>query len=178
MATFSVLRFSTVAGAAAALRATQALRDAGRFRPRDLTILSWEPGMPVPEFRAVRDPEPHAPMGAAFWNLLYSHLFHVPLAAASAGLPGGGTFVSLAEFGIRDDFLQTLLDRLTPGTSALFALTDDTTVDRVILLLEHLEFTVASTTLSTRQVEALREGFRAGPMANGEPDDPLPGPPA
>ena len=178
MATLSVLRFSTVAGASAALSATQGMRHGERFSPRDLAILSWEPGRAVPDFQALRDPVPRAPMAAAFWNLLYSHLFHVPLAAASAGLPGRDALCSLAGLGIRDDFLQTLLHRLTPGTSALFVLTDDATVDRILLLLEDLDFTVASTNLSTLQVEALQKGFGAGPMADGECNDPLPGPPA
>jgi len=178
MATLSVLRFSTTGGAAAALESLQALNTAGQFAPRDLALLSWDHGRRLPDFRSVRSPPPQAPMGAGFWNLFAIHLFQLPLAVASAGLPAGSTRCSLAGLGIRDDFLRTVRDRVTSGTSALFVLTDDATVDPIIKLLQHLAFTVVSTSLSTRQVEALHFGFGAGPRADGEPDDPLPGPPA
>lgn len=178
MATLSLLRFSTAGGAATALEALQALNAAGRFEARELALASWQPGRRVPDFRPVHLPQSKASMGSDFWNLLAIHLFQLPLAVASAGLPPGSAHCSLADLGIRDDFLRTVRDRVTPGTSALLAMTDDATVDPIIHLLQHLAFTVVSTSLSTRQVEALRFGFGAGPVEDGERDDPLPGPPA
>jgi len=177
MATLSVLRFSTTCGAAIALEALRALTAAGQFASRGLALVSWEPGSRVPDLRSIPSPQPMAPMGAGFWSLLSIHLFQLPLAAATAGLPPGSTHCSLADLGIRDDFLRTVRDRVTPGTSALFVLTDDATVDPIIRLLQHLAFTVVSTSLSTRQVEALHFSFGAGPLADGDRDDPLPGPP-
>lgn len=176
MATLSVLRFSTTGGAAVALEVLLALHDSGQFRPRDVAMVSWKPCNRVPVLRPARALRPRAPMGPRFWNLLSSHLFCLPAAATAAGLPAGGTRCSLANFGIRDDFLRTIQDRLTPGTSALFVLTDDANVDRIILLLKDLAFTVASTSLSTRQLEGLRLGFGARPVADMNSNDPLPQP--
>jgi len=102
-------------------------------------------------------------MAPAFWNLLWSHLFYLPAVVASAGLPPRGAFCSLADLGIRDDFQRTIQERLVPGTSAMFALTDDANVDRIILLLDRLAFTAVSTNLSLRQMEALRLGSGSTP---------------
>ena len=178
MATLSVLRFSSVGGASAALEDLRALHADGRVDPREMAVLSWEAGERLPDFRPVPSPPTRAPMGAGFWNLLSIHLFHLPLVAVSAGLSAHSASCCLADLGIRDGFIRTVQDRVTAGSSALFLLTDDATVDRIIHLLEHLAFTVVSTSLSTRQVEAWQFGFGAGPVADGERDDPLPGPPA
>ena len=177
MATLSVLRFSTIGGAATALGSLRALTATGKFASRGLALVSWEPASRVPSLRPIRLPQTMVPMGGGFWSLLSIHLFQLPLAVATAGLPSGSSHCSLADLGIRDDFLRTVRDRVTPGTSALFVLTDDATVDPIIRLLQHLAFTVVSTSLSTRQVEALHFGFGAGPLADGERDDPLAGPP-
>ena len=162
MATLSILRFSTAGGAAAALDEVRVLSAAGRLAARDLAMMSWKPGQRVPETRCVGMPLPNAPMGPSFWNLLFGHLFFLPAAAAAAGATLQSARWSLAGLGIRDDFLQTARKRLTPGTSALFVLTDDVNVDPVITLLGDLPFTVTSTNLSTRQLESLQMAFRAG----------------
>ncbi|HET6593169.1 MAG TPA: DUF1269 domain-containing protein [Xanthomonadales bacterium] len=159
MATLSILRFSTAGGVAAALDEVRVLSAAGRLAARDLAMMSWEPGQRVPETRCVAMPLPNLPMGPSFWNLLFGHLFFLPAAAAAAGAALQSMRWSLAGLGIRDDFLLTARERLTPGTSALFVLTDDANVDPVIMLLGDLPFTVTSTNLSTRQLESLQMAF-------------------
>lgn len=178
MATLSVLRFSTAGGAAAALEVLLALHEAGRFRPGDLAMVSWKPRTRVPALRPVRTIRPRTPMGPGFWNLVSSHLFCLPAAAAAAGLPAGGTYCSLADLGIRDDFMRTIQARIKRGTSALFVLTDDANVDRVIQLLEDLDFTVASTNLSQLQFEGLRLGFGARMVVDRKSHDSPPRLPA
>jgi len=159
MATLSILRFSTVGGAQAALGDLRILCDDAGLAARDLALVSWSPGRSVPDIQAVSMPRPSGRMGGAFWNLLFSHVFFLPVAVAEAGLRHCQRQWSLADLGIRDDFLSTAQERLTCGTSALFVLTDDATVDPVVRLLGELPFTVMSTNLSTRQLEALRLGF-------------------
>jgi len=66
---------------------------------------------------------------------------------------------ALTDVGIDDDFIKWLEDQLTPGTSALFVLTSDATLDRV-----HDEFhgqhaELISTNLSHEQEAHLREVF-------------------
>jgi uncharacterized membrane protein len=78
----------------------------------------------------------------------------------------------MASLGIHDDFLQTARDCLGPGSSALFLVTDDATVDPVIRSLANLSFTVMSTNLSRRQLDALRTAFRTGPLDGTDEQQP------
>jgi uncharacterized membrane protein len=160
MATLSAIRFSTAGGADAALADVRARADTGQLAWSDLAIMSWPPGSRRPALLSCSLTGRDGRLGEKFWNLLFSHLFYLPLATAEAGVPYSATCSSLAGLGIRDDFLQTARARLGPGTSALFLLTGHATVDPVVLLLQRLEFTVMSTNLTLRQVQALREVFQ------------------
>jgi uncharacterized membrane protein len=72
----------------------------------------------------------------------------------------GGLTGSLADVGIDDDFIRQVRERVTPGTSALFALTSGATApDRVIDDLKHYDFEIISTNLPQEQENQLREAF-------------------
>jgi len=163
MATLSTLIFSTVGGAGAAQAEFRILGGKGSLALRDAATMVWHPGERLPALQHAGELQPREPVGMGFWNLLFTHLFVLPVAAAEAGVPAPSPTSSLAGLGIRDDFLQAGQRRLKPGTSAIFLLTDDANVDPVIHLLPGLPFTVTSTNLSTRQLEALRAAFRPGP---------------
>jgi len=167
MATLSLLIFSTVEGAGAAQGEFRVVGGKGSLALRDAATMVWHPGERLPTLQHAGELQPREPMGMGFWNLLFTHLFVLPVAAAEAGVPAPTPTSSLAGLGIRDDFLQAGLRRLKPGMSALILLTDDANVDPVIRLLASLPFTVTSTNLSTRQLEALCAAFRPCP-----PEDP------
>lgn len=65
----------------------------------------------------------------------------------------------MADIGIDDDFIKEVRDKLTPGTSALFALTSDATMDRVHEAFHGQSAELVSTNLSHEQEAALREVF-------------------
>jgi uncharacterized membrane protein len=50
-------------------------------------------------------------------------------------------------------------EKVTPGTSALFALTSGATEDRVIEELKQFDFEIISTNLPAEQEQKLREAF-------------------
>jgi len=127
----------------------------GLLRVRDAAAVAWLPGQHRPDFRRVNGLEPWAPMGDTFWHLLFGHVFLLPIAAAEAGIAMHAAACSLSQLGFLDDFVDSARRRVTPGTSALFLLTDDATVDRLLALLEPLDFTVTSTHLSNRQLQGL-----------------------
>ena len=54
-------------------------------------------------------------------------------------------------------------EKVTPGTSALFALTSGATEDRVIEELKQYEFEIISTNLPAEQEQRLREAFGEEP---------------
>lgn len=175
MATLSVLRFPGAGGHEAALVEVRALNGSGRLVLSDLAIMSWSPERRLPDMRTASFPAEGMPMGERFWNLLFSHFFLLPLAAAEAGVPAQSARCLLASLGIHDDFLQTARDCLGPGSSALFLLTNDATVDPVIRSLANFSFTVMSTNLSRRQLDALRTAFWTGPLDGPDEQQPASG---
>ncbi|WP_280421349.1 DUF1269 domain-containing protein, partial [Nocardia carnea] len=98
-------------------------------------------------------------LGGAFWGLLFGLLFFVPLIGAALGAGLGAMSGSMADIGIDDDFIEEVRAKLTPGTSALFALTSDATLDRIHDAFQGQSAELVSTNLSHEQETALREVF-------------------
>ena len=64
------------------------------------------------------------------------------------------------DVGIDDDFIKQVREKVTEGTSALFALTSGATaVDRVVDELKAYDFEIISTNLPEEQEKHLREAF-------------------
>jgi len=62
--------------------------------------------------------------------------------------------------GIDDDFIREVREKVTEGTSALFALTSGATApERVIDELKRYDFEIISTNLPEEQENKLREAF-------------------
>ena len=70
--------------------------------------------------------------------------------------------------GIDDDFIKQVREKVTPGTSALFALTSGATEDRVIEELKQFDFEIISTNLPADQEQRLREAFGEEPYVPEE----------
>ena len=156
MTTLSMLRFSTLGGAAAALDEVRALTATSRLAARSFATMSWESGRLLPDVQRADAPPSLARLGRGFWSLLLSHFF-LPIAAGVTRHVNG---YLLAALGTRDDCLRTSRERLTPGTSALFVVTDDANVHPDLRLLAGLSIAVTSTNLSRQQLEALRTAYQ------------------
>ena len=102
-------------------------------------------------------------LGGAFWGFLFGLIFFVPLLGMAMGAAMGALGGSLADVGIDDDFIKQVRERVTPGTSALFALTSGAAVDRVVEELKPYDFEIISTNLPMEQEQKLREAFGEEP---------------
>jgi len=60
---------------------------------------------------------------ASYWGLLFGLIFFVPLLGLAIGAASGALFGSMRDVGISDAFIREVREKITPGTSALFALT-------------------------------------------------------
>lgn len=92
----------------------------------------------------------------AFWGLLIGFLFTGPmglLLTAGIGAGFGALAGSLSDYGIDEDFIEDLSEKVEPCCSALFILVRQMTVDKVIDELEGLGGTIIKTSLS-KDVEA------------------------
>lgn len=164
MATLSALLCTNVGETRAIATEVATLAACGSLIVRDAAAVARPAGPGRPAFRQLAGLHGSTPMNEAFWHLLLGHILRLPTAAAGVDSVERPCSCSLAGLGIRDDFLHSARRRLTPGTSALFLLTDDATVDRLLALLPSREFTVTSTNLSARQLQGLVQIF-AGPPA-------------
>jgi uncharacterized membrane protein len=76
--------------------------------------------------------------------------------AAGAALGALGAF---RDYGIDDDFIKEVRGQVTEGTSALFLMTSEAVMDRVVEVMSHVDFKIIATNLSHEQEQKLREAF-------------------
>jgi uncharacterized membrane protein len=161
MATLTVWKFPTAAGAEDAEFKLKALQSGELIKVHDAAVISWPEGAKKPQTRQMKNLIGAGAMGGAFWGLLFGVLFFVPLLGMAVGAASGAWTASLKDVGIDDDFIDSVREKVTPGTSALFLLSSDAVVDRVREAFEGSEAELIRTNLSSEQEAALREVFSA-----------------
>jgi uncharacterized membrane protein len=140
VATLSVLKFNDPYGADRVLVALQGMQERELITLEDAAVVSATWG--------------------AFWGFLFGLIFFVPFLGAAIGAGMGGMTGALADVGIDDDFVKEVREKVTEGTSALFALTSGATaVDKVVDELRQYDFEIISTNLPEEQEQKLREAF-------------------
>ena len=160
MATLSVLKFNDLDGAYRVLLALQGLQERQMITLEDAAVLSWPLGSKKPKTRQLHSTAGAGAGWGAFWGFLFGLLFFIPFLGAAMGAGMGALTGSLADVGISDDFIRQVREKVTPGTSALFALTSGATApERVIDELRQYDFEIISTNLPEEQEQRLREAF-------------------
>jgi uncharacterized membrane protein len=162
MATLSVLKFEDPYGADRVLLALQGMQEQQLITLVDAAVVSWPQGNKKPSTRQLHSTAGTGALGGAFWGFLFGLIFFVPFLGAAIGAGMGALSGSLADVGISDDFIKQVREKVTEGTSALFALTSDATApDKVIDELKQYDFEIVSTNLPEEQEKRLREAFAA-----------------
>ncbi|RIQ36953.1 DUF1269 domain-containing protein [Jiangella rhizosphaerae] len=161
MATFTVWTFDdpAVADHSVALLESMRTRDVGRIH--DAATVSWPHDREKPRTHHLASVAHSGALGGTFWGLLFGTLFFVPLLGAALGPAADALGQSLADVGIDDDFIRQIRDRVTPGTSALFALTSDAASGEIIQALDEsgINAELLDVTISDEQEELLKEAF-------------------
>jgi uncharacterized membrane protein len=159
MATLSALKFNDPGGAERVMLALQGMQERQLITVEDAAVVSWPEGAKKPQTRQLHDMSGAGALGGAFWGFLFGLIFLVPLFGLAVGAAMGALSGSLADVGIDDDFINKVREKVTPGTSALFALTSGATEDRVIEELKQYDFEIISTNLPAEQEQKLREAL-------------------
>ena len=142
------------------LIALQGMQERQLINLEDAAVLSWPQGNKKPTTRQLHSTAGAGAMSGAFWGFLFGLIFFVPFLGAAIGASMGGMTGALADVGIHDDFIKQVRDKVTEGTSALFALTSGATaVDKVVDELKQYDFEIISTNLPEEQEKQLREAF-------------------
>jgi uncharacterized membrane protein len=153
VATLSVLKLDDPNGADRVLLALQGLQERQLITLEDAAVVSWPQGNKKPKTRQLHS---GGAGWGAFWGFLIGMIFFVPFLGAAVGAMSG----SLSDVGIDDDFIRQVREKVTEGTSALFALTSGATaVDKEVDELRQYDFEIISTNLPEEQENQLREAF-------------------
>jgi uncharacterized membrane protein len=158
--TLTVWKFKTAEGAEGALGMLESLQRDQLIQVHDAAVVSWPPDKKKPKTKELNNLTGAGALGGAFWGLLFGLIFFVPLLGLAIGAAMGGLAGSLTDVGIDDNFIKRVRDEVTPGTSALFLMTSDAVMDRVLDRFEgHVRPELIQTNLSEDDEAALRKAF-------------------
>jgi uncharacterized membrane protein len=161
MKTLTVLKFTTPEGAQEMLNKVYEMQNQELITVIDAATVSWPKDRKAPKTKQAVNLTGAGAMDGAFWGMLFGLLFFVPLFGMAVGASMGALTGRFADYGIDDNFIKRIRNEVEPGTSALFLMTANAVVDRVVEELQGREFELVSTNLSNEQEEELRSAFGA-----------------
>jgi len=160
MSALTVWKFSTVEGADKALAKLGELQKQQIIQVLDAAVVSWPTGRKKPKTRQVMDTTAAGALGGVFWGLLFGMIFFVPVFGMIVGATAGALSGRLTDYGINDDFIKNVQSSVTEGTSALFLMTGQVTLDKVETAFAPDEKgELIQSNLSTEQEVKLRADF-------------------
>ncbi len=159
MQTLTVWKFDDTTSAPRVLEKLKDLQSQNLITIHDVATVTWEEGKKKPKTRQGFSTTAAGASGGAFWGLLFGLIFFVPFFGMAIGAAVGALSGSLTDFGIDDDFIDSVRSNVTEGTSALFLMSSDAVRDRVHEALEGEQMQLLTTNLSMDDEEALREMF-------------------
>lgn len=162
MSALTVWKFNNAEGADNALTKLQNLQKQQVIQVLDAAIVSWPQGRKRPKTYQAMDTVGAGALGGAFWGMLFGILFFTPLLGLLVGVAAGAISGKFTDYGINDSFIKELQSKVTEGTSALFLLTGQVTVDKVeAAFAQDEKGELIQSNLSTEQEAKLREDFGA-----------------
>src|SRR4051794_29175860 len=159
MTTFTVWKFADPDGAHRAESTLQAAAGEGLVQIVDHAVLSWPEGAEQPELKHKHDDKKRGAAWGALWGVLGGALFAIPVAGAAVGLGIGALAKATDGTGITKDDMERIRTEVTPGTSALFMVTESADFDRLGERFHGHDGTLISTNLTEAEREILLETF-------------------
>jgi len=161
MTTLTVWKFSTSDAADQAEQILQRLQREQLLQIVDAAVVSWPADAKKPKTRQLTNLAGAGALGGAFWGLLFGLLFFIPFLGLAIGAATGAIAGSLSDVGIDDKMIKQLQKELTPGTSALFLMTEGVVLDKVAPELEGLrgKAELIQSNLTSEQEAKLKEVF-------------------
>ena len=159
MANLIVLEFPTAEGADTMLSTLENLQKQQLIQVQDAAIVTWPVGAKKPKTRQLSNLTAAGALGGAFWGMLFGLLFFIPFFGLAVGAAIGAIAGHYAKYGIDENFINQVREKVTEGTSALFLLTSGAVVDRVAEAVKGQQFEIIQTNLSREQEDQLRKDF-------------------
>jgi uncharacterized membrane protein len=159
MTTFTVWKFDDPEGAAKAASIVKNAEGDGLVKIYDHAIVEWPQGEDRPKTSESNQDAAKGAGWGAFWGLMIGTLFLLPVVGAAAGAAVGGLSRALSSVGIKHEDLEKLRREITPGTSALFLVTERGDFDRLAERFHGVKATLVSTNLTEGERDQLLEAF-------------------
>ena len=159
MATLTVWKFDTPGGAERALALLERMQKEELVQVNDAAYVYWPEGRKKPKTQQLHHLAGAGALGGSFWGFLFGLIFFIPLLGMAIGAAMGAVAASMADVGISDEFIRSVREQVTPGTSALFVMSTGAVVDKVVDEFKETGASLLSTNLSTEQENKLREAF-------------------
>jgi uncharacterized membrane protein len=159
MTTFTVWKFDDPDGATHAEQALKQAADDGLVRIVDHIVLTWPADADKPEVNKGHGEEWRKGSWGAFWGLLVGTLFFAPLIGGAIGAGIGALTGAHSSTGITKDQLERIRAEVTPGTSALFAVTDSGNLDRLAERFHGMNWKLVDSNLTDEERKTLLDTF-------------------
>lgn len=161
MATLTVWKFDAPEKAQQALELLASLSKQRLVELVDAAIVSWPADAKKPTTRHLTDLTSAGAIDGAFWGMLLGWIFFMPFFGMAVGALAGGLSGHFADYGIGNDFIDEVRSKVTPGTSALFLLTGQVTVDKVAAAAKQagLQGELIQSNLSSADEAKLKEAY-------------------
>ena len=160
MATMSVLKFADAEGPTRMLHTLERLQKEGLITVLDAATVHRREDGKV-KVKQVHSLVGAGALGGAFWGMLIGLLFFMPWMGLAIGSITGALAGKFSDYGIDDDFIKEVGEKIQMGDSALFLLTTGAVKDKVVEAVDDMDFELLHTNLSTEEENALREAFGA-----------------
>ena len=161
MTTLTVWKFNSASGAAETLAQLTERQNQHLIEIQDAAIVTWKKGKKKPQTKQAVNLTASGSLDGAFWGFLFGLIFFVPLFGMVVGAAAGALSSSLADYGIDDDFIKSVQEKVTEGTSALFLLTGQVTVDKIEDIFQQSKAELIQSNLTKEQEEKLQAQFSA-----------------
>lgn len=159
MASLTVWKFETAGGAQEALDKLVSLSKQQLITVQDAAVVTWPEGKTKPKTKQAVNLAGVGALQGAFWGMLFGLIFFVPFFGLAVGAAMGALSGHFADYGIDDDFIEGVREKVTEGTSALFLLTSDAVVDKVQDAFKGTKMELIRSNLSAEQEAELQEAF-------------------
>ena len=159
MTALTVWKFNSASGAEETLAKLAECQKEALIEIQDAAIVTWQEGKKKPKTKHVANLAAAGSLDGAFWGFLFGLIFFIPLFGMVMGAAAGALSGSFAHYGIDDDFIKSVRAKVTEGTSALFLLTGQVTVDKLEDIFQQSHAELIQSNLTKEQEETLREHF-------------------
>jgi uncharacterized membrane protein len=159
MATLTVWKFESAEGAQDALNKLTELSKQQLIQIQDAAVVAWEAGAKKPKTKNYGSMTGQGALSGAFWGMLFGLIFFVPFFGLAIGAAMGALAGKFADYGIDDNFIKEVREKVTEGTSALFLLSSNAVEDRIAEAFTGVKMELIKSNLSSEQEAKLKEEF-------------------